>query len=264
MRPYPTLAVAGFRRFAAYRAATAAGAVTNTVFGFVKGAIAGAAVAGAGGAIAGYTREGAQTNAWLVQGLLAAMALFGWSELADRIRTGDVAIDLARPVDLQLAWLAQDLGRAAFVLLPRGLPPVLVGALTTGLELRAPGWQLAVAVPSIVLGVAISFAGRFLMNLAAFWLLDVRGVVTLYVVVSTVFSGLIIPVHWFPGWLGTVADCTPFPSILQAPVDVIQGRVQGAQVAQTLLLQVGWLLVTMLAGRVVLARATAKLVVQGG
>nr|WP_284289541.1 hypothetical protein [Angustibacter aerolatus] len=80
MRPYPTLAVAGFRRFAAYRAATAAGAVTNTVFGFVKGAIAGAAVAGAGGAIAGYTREGAQTNAWLVQGLLAAMALFGWSE----------------------------------------------------------------------------------------------------------------------------------------------------------------------------------------
>nr|WP_284289540.1 hypothetical protein [Angustibacter aerolatus] len=112
--------------------------------------------------------------------------------------------------------------------------------------------------------MAIAFAGRFLMNLAAFWLLDVRGVVTLYVVVSTVFSGLIIPVHWFPGWLGTVADCTPFPSILQAPVDVIQGRVQGAQVAQTLLLQVGWLLVTMLAGRVVLARATAKLVVQGG
>ncbi|HKG51314.1 MAG TPA: hypothetical protein VKB14_12820 [Actinomycetales bacterium] len=92
MRPFLALAAAGWRRWSAYRAATVAGAFTNTVFGFVKAAIAMAAVASAGGVIVGYDARDVATYSWLTQGLLAAMALFGWSELAERVRTGDIAV----------------------------------------------------------------------------------------------------------------------------------------------------------------------------
>jgi ABC-2 type transport system permease protein len=264
VRPFLALTAAGWRRWSAYRAATVAGAFTNTVFGFVKASIAMAAVASAGGVIAGYDAREVATYSWLTQGLLAAMVLFGWSELAERVRTGDIAVDLSRPADLQLAWLAADLGRAAFVLLPRGLPPVLVGALTTGLSMPTSPLAYLLGAVSVALGVGVSFAGRFLMNLAAFWLLDVRGVVTLYMLLSLVLSGLVVPVHWFPGWLGTLADLTYFPSILQTPVDVLSGRTQGWAAGRLLAVQAGWLVAVLLAGRLVLARATARLVVQGG
>jgi ABC-2 type transport system permease protein len=55
----------------------------------------------------------------------------------------------------------------------------------------------------------------------------------------------------FPGWLGTLAYATPFPAIVQTPIDLVTGQATGAA---------GMLL----AGRLVLARATHKLVVQGG
>lgn len=48
--------------------------------------------------------------AWLGQGLLTVVPLWGWTELADRIRSGDVAADLPRPVPPLVSYLAADLG----------------------------------------------------------------------------------------------------------------------------------------------------------
>lgn len=257
-------AAAGFRRYSAYRSANVAGAVTNTVFGVVKASITVAAIAAAGGAIAGYDARQGASYAWLAQGLVATVALFGWSELAERIRTGDIAVDLARPVDLQVSWLAGDLGRAAFMLLPRGLPPVLIGVLFFDVGVSPHPALYALAPISIVLAVAVSFACRFLVNLAAFWLLDLRGVLTLYMVASNVLAGLIVPVAWFPGWMRAIAAASPFPSMLQAPVDVLSGRASGWHALGTVAVQAFWLVVVLALGRLVLRRALRRLVVQGG
>src|SRR3954468_15479475 len=178
--------------------ATVAGAVTNTVFGVVKASITVAAIAAAGGALAGYDAQQGATYSWLVQALLASVGLFGWRELADRIRSGDIAVDLARPVDLQLSGLGTDLGRAVYMLLPRGLPPLLVGLVFFDVALPLGPMPYLLTAISLPVAVAISFACRFLVNLAAFWLMDIRGAMTLYVVASNVLAGLIVPVHWFP------------------------------------------------------------------
>lgn len=264
MRPLLAFGLAGFRRYSAYRAATFAGAVTNTVFGVVKASITLAAIAAAGGTLAGYDAQQGATYSFLCQALIAPVAIFGWQELADRIRTGDIAVDLARPVDLQLSWLCVDLGRAAFELLPRGLPPLLVGAVFFGLTLPGTALPFALGAVSVVLGVVISFACRFLLNLAAFWLIEMRGLLTLYMVGSNVLTGLVVPVHWFPEWMAAVARATPFPSMLQTPVDVLSGRASGWAAVAAVATQCFWLVVTMLLGRLVLSRATRRLVVQGG
>ena len=44
-------------------------------------------------------------------------------DLAERIRSGDVAIDLYRPVNLLAWYAAADLGRAAYHALSRGVAP---------------------------------------------------------------------------------------------------------------------------------------------
>lgn len=255
---------AGWRRWSAYRAAAAAATFTNCVFGFIRAAITMGAVGAAGGTLAGYDPVQAATYAWLGQALIAPVSVFWWPDLSDRIRSGDIAVDLARPVDPQAAYLAADLGRAAFSLLPRSVPSVAVGALTTGLALSGELVSSLLGAVSVLLAVVISFACRWLVSLAAFWLLEMRGVATVYVVVSNVLCGLAVPVHWFPGWLATVAAATPFPSMLQAPIDVLMGRVTGGAAVAVVLVQLAWAVGVLLAGRLVWTAAVRRVVVQGG
>ncbi|WP_432543501.1 ABC transporter permease [Kineococcus sp. SYSU DK002] len=263
MSAYPALLAAGFRRWSTYRAATAAGALTNSVFGAVKASVLTGTVASAG-VVAGYDATQAATFAWISQALLAPVSVFADDEVARRVRTGDIAVDLARPVDPQLAAWAGDLGRAAFMLLPRGIPPLLVGALLTGLSLPADPLPHLLGLVALVLGVSVSFAARFLVNLTAFWLTEIRGVLLLYTVTATLLTGLTIPVSWFPGWLEALARATPFPSMLQTPADLFTGRVGGAEAVRAVLVQAGWLAGLLLAGRVLLAAGSRRLVVQGG
>src|SRR4051794_40493645 len=133
MRRYLELAAAEFRRYSTYRLAVAAGVVTQAVFGFIRVGVMFGALAAAGGTLAGYDQGQASTYVWLGQALLAPVNLLNWTEVADRVRSGEIAVDLARPLDLQASWWARDLGRAGFQLLTRGLPPLLIGAVTLGL-----------------------------------------------------------------------------------------------------------------------------------
>ena len=225
---------------------------------------AAAAVAAGAGAATGYGTAQTVTYAWLSQALIAPIQVFQWPELALRVRSGEIAVDLTRPVDLQLSWLAMDLGRAAYSILPRGLPPLLIGAVITGLALPRAVLPYLLGAVSVLLAVVISFACRFLVSLAAFWVVEVRGVIGSYVTISNLLCGLMLPVSWFPGWLRTLAAGTPFPSMLQAPVDVITGRTGTVQSLETLAVQAFWAAGVLLAGRWALRRGQRRLVVQGG
>jgi ABC-2 type transport system permease protein len=264
LRALPALAGAELRRYSSYRLAVWAGVITNSVFGLIRASVLLAAVHAAGGRLAGYDAGQASTYVWLGQGLLAAVAIWPWSEIADRVRTGDIAVDLARPVDLQLGWWARDLGRAAFLLPARGLPPLVVGALLVGVE--PPGSWLAypLGALSVLLAVSVSFHLRFVLNLVAFWTVDVRGYLSFYLVLVGPLSGVLVPVHVLPPWLRTVAYATPFPAMIQAPIDVLGGRVTGVEALPVLLAQAGWLVGLVLLGRLVMHRALRRLVVQGG
>ncbi|MEZ0491698.1 ABC-2 family transporter protein [Kineococcus sp. TBRC 1896] len=119
-------------------------------------------------------------------------------------------------------------------------------------------------VVSLVAGVSVSFAARWIVNLTAFWLTEVRGILLLYTVLATTLTGLSIPVAWFPPWLNALAHATPFPSMLQTPVDVVLGRAADLDALRLLGVQLGWLAALLAAGRVLLAAGARRLVVQGG
>src|SRR5205085_3453031 len=93
---------------------------------------------------------------WLTQGLIATVYIWGWQELGERIRSGDVATDLARPVDPLSAGLAFDLGRGLYHALYRGIPPIVVGAIV--FDLTAPEnpavWIAFVASVALAIGVS--------------------------------------------------------------------------------------------------------------
>ena len=135
---YVAIATRAFRRYSTYPAATLAGIFTNSVFG-VSSASPTSRCGTQNPNAGGYDSLDAVTYVWLGQALLMTVALWGGGttdDLAERIRTGDVAIDLYRPVGLLGWYLAGDLGRAAYHLLTRGFGPTLIGFLL--FDIRCP------------------------------------------------------------------------------------------------------------------------------
>jgi len=263
LRLYWEVARRGYRRYAAYRGATLAGVFTNSVFGFMRAYVL-IALFRSRPHVGGYTLADALTYTWLTQGALMAIYIWGWYEIGIRIRSGDIVSDLQRPIDFQGYWLAQDLGRALYHAIFRGVPPFLLGALVFHLRLPAHPATYALFALSMTFAVCVSFGFRFIFNILAFWLMDYRGVMGMAAVFWTFLSGFALPLAIFPPVWRTIAEALPFAGMVQTPVDIFLEQSQGLALVGVMLRQLLWALVLLLLGRWLLAAATRKLVVQGG
>lgn len=223
-RTFVALVGAGFRRWATYRQATIAGGFTNCVFGFLRCYVL-LAVVGSSAHVVGYDRDQIVTYVWLGQGVLGVVTLWGWSDLNDRVKSGDITIDLLRPVNPIATYFATDLGRACHAALTRLIAPLVVGAIAFGLYVPRRPQTFALAVMSLALAVGVSFAVRYLVNLTAFWVLDARGFLIAWAILGNVATGLVVPVRFFPDIVQWVLWCTPFPYMFQAPIDIAIERV---------------------------------------
>ncbi|MFJ8791143.1 ABC transporter permease [Streptomyces sp. NPDC102462] len=262
-RLYAAVAAGGFRRYATYRVATAAGVFTNTAFGLIL-VYTYLALWEERPHLGGYDQSQAVTYVWLGQCLYATLAIQGGGvekDLMDRIRTGEIAIDLYRPADLQLWWLASDLGRALFQMVGRGVIPFTFGALffPTALPKDVTTW--AAFLFALLLAMVVSFGIRYLAALSVFWLLDGMGVSQVLMVTGIFCSGMTLPLNAFPGALGDVVQALPWAAQLQMPADVLMGK---ADPPAAYAFQGAWAVALLAAGRVVQSAATRRVVVQGG
>jgi ABC-2 type transport system permease protein len=262
MRLYVEVARRTYARISTYRSATLAGVFTNTAFGFLLAYIL-LAVYEERGDVGGFDAIDAVTFTFVAQGMLMVLGMFNDTEIADRIRTGDVIVDLQRPYDHQAWWAGVSYGKAAYYVVFRGVPPFVVGALV--FHLRLPSALDAVAfVVSVALAVGVAFGWRYLLQLTAFWLLDVRGANQLGWLAAQFLSGAFLPIVFFPDWLETLCRALPFASMLQLPVEVWLGRYDASELWGVLAIQVAWGAALVLAGRSVMRRAVRRVVVQGG
>jgi len=263
-RVYWRILVAGFRRQSAYRLAALGGLVANLTFGLLKVSILFATVRAAGGELRGYDIASMSTYVWLSQGMLGSVNLDGRTDLALRVKDGQVAVDFLRPVDLQAATIASEAGASLFALVPRGLPSVLLGAVTVGIQLPASPLLYPMGAISLLLGIVISAATVYLIAVTGFWLVETRGLQILYMLASGFLGGLYVPISLFPQWLRIIAAATPFPSIMMYPVDVLSGLGGTASAARLVLLQLAWLAGVVTVGQLLTRAGRRRLEVQGG
>jgi ABC-2 type transport system permease protein len=213
--------------------------------------------------VGGFDATDAVTFTFVAQGLLMVLGMFNDTEIADRISSGDVIVDLQRPYDHQAWWAGVSYGKAAYYLVFRGVPPFLAGALVFHLQVPSIG-DGAAFVASVALAVGVAFGWRYLLQLTAFWLLDVRGANQLGWLAAQFLSGAFLPIVFFPDWLEVLARALPFASMMQLPVEVWLGRHRGVELLGVFALQAGWALALVVAGRCVMSRAVRRVVVQGG
>lgn len=263
MRVYLTAARLSLRRYLAYRSSAAAGVVTNTVFGCIRAFVL-VALWKQKPEIGGWNEADAVTYAFATQALIAPMGVFlSGTDLGPRIRSGDVAVDLYRPVDFQTWWLSVDLGRALGAGLLRSVPPVLLGMLLFPVRLPLDPLRWLEFAACCVLGYAVSFALRYAVSLVAFWTMDERGLGSLLTTAGMFCSGMIIPLTIMPGPLGATVRHTPWAAVVQMPINVLLGT-QAGGFGYALAFAAFWALALIAFGRLLTGAARRKVVVQGG
>jgi ABC-2 type transport system permease protein len=263
VRLYFELARKAAQRQLAYRQANLAGLLTNLFFGALRAYVL-IALYGTRPEIAGYTLSAAVTYTGLTQAALRAVQIFGWLDLMKTVRSGDIVSDLSKPFDYYFFWLAQDLGADVVHLIVRGVPIILAYALATPLVWPASLGAALMFTLSLLLAMLVSFAWRFCINITALWTTDALGVARLGYTVAMFFSGFLVPVSFFPPWLKALAYATPFPAMIELPVQIWVGILDGPAVMTALIQQTLWFVALMILGRLMLAAGIRKLVIQGG
>lgn len=246
-----------------YRAATFAGLATNFFFGLLRIAVLVALYRGES-EVNGMTLQGAITFVTLSQGLITFLSIFGTFDIMNSVYNGSIASDLLRPWGLYTNWMARDFGRALANLVMRGLLLVAMIAPFYPLVVPSSAEQWLGFLLALMLGWQVSFAWRFLVNLAAFWTPDARGFGRLAFILMQLFSGFIMPMRLYPDWFADLCRLTPFPALFNTSLDAYLGLITGPDLWLALLNQCLWLVILAALVQIVLRAGVRRLVIQGG
>jgi ABC-2 type transport system permease protein len=270
MRPYLAIVSARFRMLLQYRAAAAAGVFTQAFFGFVL--------------IMVYEAFYRSTDApqplafpevasyvWLGQALLATMPWNADAELRAMVRSGAVAYELCRPVDLYRLWFARALAMRTAPTLLR-MVPMAVFAMAVLPWIGLPEWRLAPPAPLAGLGfalalcaaLALSSALSTLINITLLWTIAGEGIVMLLTAIVSVCSGLLIPLPLLPGPVYAVLRWLPFAGVADLPYRVYTGNLPLSELWLVLARQLAWTIALIALGRHLISRGLRRVVVQGG
>ena len=263
MRLYLELVKLSFQRTLTYRAAMLAGLATNLFFGLLRAAVM-VALYGARTDVSGITLQDAITFTGVSQAIIAYLSLFSWFELMNEIRTGDIGSELLRPFSLFGFWMARDAGRALSNLILRGVTLVVAYALLFHITFPTSPEQWAALIVALVLAWAVSFAWRFLVNLAAFWSTEARGIARFAFGLSMFLSGFLMPLRFFPDWFITLCNLTPFPAMVTTVIEVYLGVLSGPALVQALIVQAVWFFILAGLGHLLMRAGVRRLVIQGG
>jgi ABC-2 type transport system permease protein len=116
----------------------------------------------------------------------------------------------------------------------------------------------------MVAAALLSAAIATLMTTTLLWTVSGEGIWQLLALTMWLFSGTLIPLPFFPEWLQPLVNALPFRGLMDVPFRIWSGHIPPSAVIPNLASVVGWTVALIGLGRLLIARGTRKLVVQGG
>jgi ABC-2 type transport system permease protein len=210
------------------------------------------------------TADQVGTYIWLGQALLLLGMLDVDKDIAGMIRSGSVAYEMARPLDLYNLWLARAVSGRAAPLIMRAMPIFVVAGLFLELQRPATAGAAALFIISIVIGLMLAATMVVFMTISLLWTISGEGIHRLAAPLIFFFSGIVIPLPMFPDWMQQLIAILPFRGLMDTPSRIYLGVISGLPAVLAILHQIVWIVALVLLGRLVLARGLRRLVVQGG
>jgi len=205
---------------------------------------------------------------WMQQAFLTLYSAWVYADdLTDSIESGSIAYEMVRPINLYNRWFCQITATRLAKAVLRCLPVLIVAFVVPEpfrMSLPSNPVVLLMYLTSTVFSLGVVAAYTMLIYITVFYTLSLRGIRTFVGALSDFLGGAIIPLPFFPGPLQAVLGLLPFAAMQNAPLRIYSGNLAGNDALVAMALQVFWLIVLLLAGRLAMGRALKKVVVQGG
>ncbi|MDF2815668.1 MAG: daunorubicin transporter permease [Paenibacillus sp.] len=185
-------------------------------------------------------------------------------EIASEIRDGSVAVQFIRPYNYLFVKMMQGFGEGIFRLIMFMVPGMIIASILFPVRLPTDASVWLVFLIMLFFSFLINSQINILTGLFAFFVENNEGLMRMKRVAVDLFSGLIIPISFFPGWLEGVVKVLPFQAITYLPGSVFTGKVTGNAVYEVLGLQLLWFVVLIAPIWYMWRGARSRLFVQGG
>ncbi len=140
------------------------------------------------------------------------------------IRTGKFLTFAMRPIHHRFFAFSQKVGHRVLGFLFEFIPCYLIFTLLFDVRMipKSIGWT----VLSIALAFLMNFYVHYILGMTAFWFVQSSGIRRVFDLLSGVFSGVFIPLVFFPEAIQKVLLFLPFPYMSYVPAMVFTGSFQ--------------------------------------
>ena len=204
------------------------------------------------------------TYVWLGQALLGILPWNGDPEIRALVRSGGVAYETLRPVNLYAYWFARAIALRTAPTLLRAVPMVILAL--TFFAMRPPeSLPAGIGFLLVMLGtIALSCAITVLVGVSLMWTISGEGQIQLLPAIVTLFSGMLVPIPLFPQWAQPIVEWLPFKGLVDAPYRVYLGHIPFEDIGGVILHQWIWIGLLVTGGFFLMRRGLRKLTIQGG
>ena len=222
MKGYWSVISVRFRELLQYRLAAFAGFTTQLFWGLIRVMIF-QAFFSSGTRTQPMDVESVTTYIWLGQALFAMIPFRPNADLAKQIKEGTVVYEMLRPLNIYWFWYCRAIAERVAPMILRATPMFIVAGLFFGLKAPA-GWEaLLFSVISFVLAVGLAASISTIITITLLWTISGGGVVSIMGALIFFFTGLIVPLPFFPDQLYCLAQILPFRGILDTPCRIYTG-----------------------------------------
>jgi ABC-2 type transport system permease protein len=182
--------------------------------------------------------------------------------LAYDIKHGGIAYSLLKPMDFQLQFLLKDTGIALAYFI--ALFPVCVAAmfvLNTSVDLTS-NWPCFII--SLTIGIFLSFTINFIFGSLCFWVENSWGISNFRHVVVGFLSGAILPLDLISIRLSRLSLYFPFAGIVYIPAGILTDQFEKQNIGVLLLIQICWVLILWVIGKLIYQKVKRLVVINGG
>jgi ABC-2 type transport system permease protein len=185
-------------------------------------------------------------------------------DMAQQVMEGKLAMDLIKPVNTQLMYISQALGESVFRLALLTVPTALVLLAVYPLRRPAGVGQFAAFFTSVMLSFFIVAGINFAVGTLAIRLKSILGLLRAKYFLLELFSGLLLPISFFPHFFQRALAVLPFQYISYIPVLLYLGKIKGLGVMKALGIQVFWVFALLALGDGMWRWSSRRITIQGG
>ena len=192
---------------------------------------------------------GANSVEWIIQG---------------KIRTGNVALDFIKPVNVFLMYFSEDVGGTVTSFFQAAVPIFICSSLFIIIPLPVSLLNFTLFLLSFILGYIISWMISAIFGLFYFWVINMGplGIAKDYII--SIISGAFIPIWFFPQGVQTVLKFLPFIYIYQHPLGIYIGRTPVEEALFGIIIQVFWCLALGISFNLLKKKVESNILIQGG